>query len=122
MVSVTADNNVYISAFNFGGAPEEFLRMARAGDIELYISDDILSEILRVLRDKFRWNDEALALARERIADFAKTTGRPKIQARAIARANPTSQERDMGQPFSWHLVGITSRPRLRSGWRRIAP
>ena len=66
MVGVTADSNVYISALNFGGAPDRLLDIARAGEIEIHISDDILSESLRVLRVKFRWNDEALALAKDR--------------------------------------------------------
>ena len=73
MVGVTADGNICISVLNFGGPPDRLLDMARAGDIELHISDDILGEVLRVLRDKFRWTDEALSLAKDRIIDFTKT-------------------------------------------------
>ena len=64
MVGVTADTNVYISALNFGGAPDKLLDMVRAGEIELHISGDILAEVMRVLRDKFHWLDEALTWQR----------------------------------------------------------
>jgi putative PIN family toxin of toxin-antitoxin system len=88
VVGVTADTNIYISALNFGGPPDKLLDMARAGDIELHISDDILGEVMRVLRDKFRWTDEALALAKDRIGDFTKTI--QPGQAVQIVTADPT--------------------------------
>jgi uncharacterized protein len=46
---VTADTNVYISALNFGGMPERLLRLAKAGAIQLVISDAILAEVGKVL-------------------------------------------------------------------------
>ena len=70
MLRVTADSNIYISALHFGGPPDEFLDLARSGVIELTISDDILAEVTRVLRDKFGWSREALSMAQARIADF----------------------------------------------------
>jgi putative PIN family toxin of toxin-antitoxin system len=91
VVGVTADSNIYISALNFGGPPDKLLDMARAGDIELHISDDILGEVMRVLRDKFRWSDEALALAKDRIGDFAKTI--QPGQAVQIVTADPTDNK-----------------------------
>jgi uncharacterized protein len=91
MVGVTADSNIYISALNFGGAPDKLLDMARAGEIELHISEDILSEIMRVLHDKFRWSDEALALAKDRLADFTKTI--QPGQAVQIVTADPTDNK-----------------------------
>jgi predicted nucleic acid-binding protein len=45
VVGVTADSNIYLSALNFGGPPDKLLDMARTGDIELHISDDILGEV-----------------------------------------------------------------------------
>jgi predicted nucleic acid-binding protein len=53
-VSVTADSNIYISALNFRGNPDKLLDLARAGQIELHITDDILGEVLRVLKDTLR--------------------------------------------------------------------
>ena len=73
MVGVTAASNIYISALNFGGNPDKLFDLARSGDMEIHMSDDILGEVLRVLRDKFRWSDEALALAKDSIGDFTKT-------------------------------------------------
>ena len=70
MIRVTADSNIYISALHFGGPPDQFLELARTGIIELTISDDILAEVTRVLRDKFGWSREALSMAQARIADF----------------------------------------------------
>jgi uncharacterized protein len=55
VVRVTADTNIYISALNFGGPPDKLIELARAGEIHLSISDDIMNEVTRVLRDKFRW-------------------------------------------------------------------
>jgi len=44
----------------FGGKPLEILETALEGESELAISDDILSETLRVLRDKFHRTSEQL--------------------------------------------------------------
>jgi len=65
-------SNIYISAMNFGGAPDKLLDMARNGEIVLAISDPIVEEVTHVLRDKFGWTDEAIKLAQARIADFTK--------------------------------------------------
>jgi predicted nucleic acid-binding protein len=51
VLRVTADSNIYISAMNFGGAPDKLLDMARHGDIVLAISDPIVEELTHVLRD-----------------------------------------------------------------------
>jgi putative PIN family toxin of toxin-antitoxin system len=72
VVRITADSNIYISALNFGGVPDKLLELARAGEIQLSISGEILGEVVRVLRDKFGWSEEALTIAKERIADFAE--------------------------------------------------
>jgi hypothetical protein len=54
-LDVTADSNIYISALVFAGRPLQFLDAARAGVFRLAISDPLLAEIYRVLREKFRW-------------------------------------------------------------------
>ena len=53
MIGVTADTNIYISALEFGGQPLQVLVAARRGLIRLDISNPLLDEINRVLRDKF---------------------------------------------------------------------
>ncbi len=55
MVRVVADSNIYISALNFGGRPDEVLALARRSVISLFISQHILQEIDGVLRSKFGW-------------------------------------------------------------------
>ena len=53
MRRVTADTNVIVSALMFGGKPLAILDLAQAGDVELALSDAIMNEVLRILRDKF---------------------------------------------------------------------
>jgi len=60
VLGVTADTNVYVSAFAFGGKPLQILEIAAQGLIRLSISDAILQETIRVLRDKFQWEAGAL--------------------------------------------------------------
>jgi uncharacterized protein len=50
---VTADSNILVSAFLRGGKPLELLELARAGHIELSVSQHILNETARVLSMKF---------------------------------------------------------------------
>jgi putative PIN family toxin of toxin-antitoxin system len=57
---VTADSNIYISALMFGGKPLQLLEMALDGEVELAISEAILTETLRVLRDKFHRTPDQL--------------------------------------------------------------
>ena len=57
---VVADTNVYVSALVFGGKPQAILDQAQEGRIELFISDEILEEITRVLREKFHRTPDEL--------------------------------------------------------------
>jgi putative PIN family toxin of toxin-antitoxin system len=69
---VTADSNQYISALLRGGKPLQFLELARSGQIELAVSDDILNEVGRVLRDKFQVPAEDVEEYRNQVRGFAK--------------------------------------------------
>lgn len=60
MKRVVADTNVLVSAIQFGGKPKQLLDLAVDGHIELAISEAILEETLRVLRDKFHRTPEEL--------------------------------------------------------------
>ena len=60
MYRVTADSNIYISAIVFGRKPLTLLDMALERQVELAISDALLSETLRILRDKFHRTPEQL--------------------------------------------------------------
>jgi putative PIN family toxin of toxin-antitoxin system len=69
---VTADSNIFISAFLRGGKPLELLDLARAGQIDLAVTDAILDEIGRVFATKFRVSAQDIQEFREEIIGFAK--------------------------------------------------
>lgn len=71
MSRVTADSNIFISAFLRGGKPLELLELARAGQIELSISENILSEVGRVLGTKFRVSADDVQAFRDEICSLA---------------------------------------------------
>ena len=78
MLRVVADTNVYISALNFGGVPDQVLTLARRRRIEIFVSRPILDEIEKVLKRKFQWPSsrarEALR-SRRGFAGEVKPTG-----------------------------------------------
>ncbi|MGB8539660.1 MAG: PIN domain-containing protein [Acidobacteriaceae bacterium] len=72
MLRVTADSNIYISAFlSRRGNPYEFLQLARRGKVRIAVSDPILAEVADVLERKFGWPSADIAEARRRIEGFA---------------------------------------------------
>ncbi len=71
MIGVTADTNIYISAFNFGGLPRQFLLFALERRFELAVSPAIQAEVERVLRDRFSWTEEAVQNAVSRLSRMA---------------------------------------------------
>ena len=54
---VVIDTNVFISGLNFAGKPSEILELLIKGNIEVFISPFILSEIERILKERFEWNE-----------------------------------------------------------------
>lgn len=54
LISATFDTTMYIKAFNFGGEAAVLLGHARAGHFRLDISDEIISETMGVMREKFK--------------------------------------------------------------------
>lgn len=72
MNRVVADSNILISAFLRGGKPLELVEFARAGQIELGVSDAILDETGRVLKTKFKVPDEDVQQFREALVGFAR--------------------------------------------------
>ena len=72
MTRVTLDSNEYISAFNFQGRALELIHRAINGEIEIAISEPILEETMRVLRDKFEWNPYELRALHDRLLTTCK--------------------------------------------------
>jgi uncharacterized protein len=58
---VVLDSNIYISALRYGGKPHRLLQLALDGEIDALISQPIMEETLRVLRDKLAFTPEELA-------------------------------------------------------------
>jgi putative PIN family toxin of toxin-antitoxin system len=67
---VTADTNIYVSALNFGGKPQDLLELGRAHKIELAISNAIITEMSRILYNKFDWDPADVAEAVHIILGF----------------------------------------------------
>jgi uncharacterized protein len=67
VISATLDTSVYIRALHFGGPATLITGHARAGNIRVDISDEILAETIRVLRDKFQWDGYSLQDARGKL-------------------------------------------------------
>jgi putative PIN family toxin of toxin-antitoxin system len=61
------DSNIWISAFQFGGKAALIVDMALAGELEIAISQPIVDETGRILRNKFGWDGEQLNYAIEQM-------------------------------------------------------
>jgi len=53
LIKLVLDSNVILSGIVFGGKPRQILRHVIEGDVELYLSREILNEVLEVLQRKF---------------------------------------------------------------------
>ena len=73
VVAVVADTNVLVSAIQFGGKPKQLLDLAADGHIDLAISEAILEETLRVLKDKFHHTDAELRETDKQLRVIART-------------------------------------------------
>lgn len=78
MLRVTLDTNIYVSALQYGGRPLELPRAGLEGEILIAISQPILDETLRVLRDKFNWAEAGLLDAKALIAVSALGFSSPR--------------------------------------------
>lgn len=62
-MQVVLDTNVLVSAIVFGGPPEAIVRLAAQTSVRLILSPAIFEEFRRVLREKFRFTDQAVYTA-----------------------------------------------------------
>lgn len=68
---VVIDTNVFVSALNFGGPPDEVLSLVWAGDVQLIISPFLLDEITGVLQETFGWSRTHTTQVLQKIKRFA---------------------------------------------------
>jgi putative PIN family toxin of toxin-antitoxin system len=91
MLRVVADTNVYISALNFGGVPDQVLALARRGLIAMFVSKPILEEIEGVLKGKFQWPPSRTRDALAAISEFAKEV-QPTERISVIGKDEPDNR------------------------------
>ncbi len=60
---VVPDTNVLVSGIVFGEPPGEIIALAAARRLQLILSPPLITELRRVLREKFEFGDDALYLA-----------------------------------------------------------
>jgi uncharacterized protein len=72
VLSLTADTNIYVSAFNYRGKPRELINLANAGAIRMDVSEDIIRETVHVLVDKFGWSPDGAGLAEAQMRRLAR--------------------------------------------------
>ena len=68
---IVLDSNVYISALIFGGNPRIVLELAEEGLVEVSVSQPILAEVERILREKFSWPNDRVEAAASHLWAFA---------------------------------------------------
>lgn len=83
MPRVVFDTNTLVSAFSFGGTPDEVYRLAVNGKILLLTSPAIMQETARILKTKFNWEDNRLEAALKQIARVSEII-RPKKTLKVI--------------------------------------
>jgi putative PIN family toxin of toxin-antitoxin system len=85
---VVADTNILVSALQFGGKPKQLLDLAADGHLDLAISEAIITETLRVLRDKFHRTPEWLAETQQQLLVVARLV--EPTEHLAVVEADPT--------------------------------
>lgn len=77
MYRVVFDTNTFISAFAYGGTPEDAYRLALRRKIILLTSPAIMQETARILKDKFNWENQRIEDALKQIVRISEIV-RPK--------------------------------------------
>ena len=72
MLTVVFDSNIYISAFNFGGIPFQLVVLALQGEFKLFISEEIITEVLAVSAKKFKYTQQRITLLDAFLRDIAR--------------------------------------------------
>jgi putative PIN family toxin of toxin-antitoxin system len=110
-VRVVFDTNVYVSAFVVPGSlSDDAYRRARLGDVDLFTSVAILTELASKLRTKFDWSEPRIRTALKaisRTADVVKTT--PHL---SIARDTTDNRVLECAEKVDADLI-VTGDPHL---------
>lgn len=88
---ITLDTNIYVSALRYGGKPAELLGIALKREVQVPISQPILDETLRVLRDKFKMPLDRLREAEATIRSCTVMV-EPKMQLKVIREDEPDNR------------------------------
>ncbi|MCL4386577.1 MAG: putative toxin-antitoxin system toxin component, PIN family [Actinobacteria bacterium] len=83
MLRIVFDSNVYISALLFKGIPAKILNMAFKNEIILITSGEIITETVRILREKFKWPEHNIDKFVRRLSDISVDI-RPQIKLNVI--------------------------------------
>lgn len=83
--TVVLDANIYVSALAFGGKPKLAFQFGITRRVDVAISDPIRTEVLRTLRNKFRWSDERLTEADGLIGTAARSVV-PTVTLQVVER------------------------------------
>jgi putative PIN family toxin of toxin-antitoxin system len=71
VLRVVFDTNIYISAILFGGIPQKLITHALQKQFQLFISPDIITEILSVLSKKFHFSETKVKTIELLLKDLA---------------------------------------------------
>jgi len=84
MRRVVLDTNVFVSALNWPlGKPRKIYDRWLSGEFQLITSTEILSELMRILRDEFGWLDEEAYEVYNLIGQIAEVV-RPEKEIKAV--------------------------------------
>jgi uncharacterized protein len=111
--SVSSPNGV-VSALNGGHRGLRLLHMAIDGDIEIAISEAIIAETIRVLREKFDWPPYDLHDARQRLEKIGKLV-EPK-ETLAVVADEPDNRILECAQEAGSEYIVTEDRALLRLG------
>ncbi len=112
MTRVTLDTNELISAFNFRGKALELIHRAINVEIEIAISEPILQETMRVLREKFEWNPYELRALHDSLMKICKLV-EPK-HTLAVAADEPDNRILECSEAAGSEFIITEDRALLR--------
>ena len=71
MIKLVLDSNVIISGIVFGGKPRKLLQHVIEGRLELYLSKEIINEVIEILRKKFKYPHRMLLAVDNELASIS---------------------------------------------------